>query len=243
MRLMKNLLIILGLIVLVTGCASTRLEQPLPSKTRIGVLASFDRQAQFDLVGTTMFQNFQYQHELPDFDPNKLAVIDAAAILRAKGYKVTTIPAPANIRQMEFIHFGFPDQKVVEARHAYLNQLATSYNIDTLLIITQQPVDFRSCERSDFILNLNGYGMLAHSFLGFGHAYLGIGYRLDLIRLQDFAVLASYSDNGMQQEKPTIWKDKFAQIPATDLAYIQKTLAQLLQQSLAKSIPKALSLE
>lgn len=255
MHHLKTLLITIAILLLLTGCMTTRLEQPLAKNTRIGVLSDLDQKAEFQFIGTTLFQNDEYQHTLPNFNPNRVATDEAANILRNKGYTVIAIDSsndpetkkPAKYKPLlgsnkeRFVNNGVARPEVGKGKYSYLRKLADKYNVDTLLLIEDSPVNF-GYDLGNTEYYFESYGILTRSFLGMHKTYLGIGYRVSLIRLNDFAVLATQSDSATKKEDKDLWKDKFEQIPANDLNYIEQSLKTLLTQSLKANIYKALSL-
>lgn len=244
MKTIKTLLT-LSVLLMLTACVSSRIEQPLPRNYRIGVLSNFEQQAKFEYVGTTLFQNTAYQHALPNFDMNKITSEVAVEILRKKGYSAVSLAFCQNNQSARFIDPGIVVPKVAKEKYSYFTQLATQQHIDAVLLIEQMPVAFNSSaidNCSGCTEYLDGYGVFTRNFLGLGYTYIGVSYKFYLIRLNDFAILAYQDGGAVKKATRPIWKYKYEQIPGCDLNYIEQLLVEGLYESLCVSISKALSI-
>jgi hypothetical protein len=227
--------ILLSGVCLLFGCVSVQLSQPLPKNTKVGVLSTYKNQADFKYLGTTIFQHSKYKHSLPDLQLNSKITKLVSKTLKEKGHKAIAInnmkiKSGKIIAQPEEINVYITDYG-----KTLLTQLKQQYGLNYLLIIKPYYVSpFGDSESS--LLALYGYGIFYNGSIFNKKAYIAGGYRINLIRLSDFKILAQQNGEFKKEVDIKIWKDQYKKISKKDLQYIAQTIENNLTASINSKV-------
>lgn len=249
---MKNfykLSIIVFYILCMSACVSLHLQQPLPKNSCIGVISTFNdnAQAEFKHMGTTMFQDDIYHHRLPNLELNSKIATLAYKTLNQYEYKgiiINELPKQKLFDQNVYGNFKFTvygNFKFTDYGNKFLQELTDKYKIDYLLLIVPGVADISKNEMND-ISYIKPYGICYRSFLGIKQIYIAGGYIIYLIDVKNSKVLVK--QDGLMKHKisSTMWKDTYDQIDKNELYYIVDVLEKEMPESISKKIIDILKL-
>lgn len=235
-----KILTLFFVVCLLMGCAAMQVRQSLPKGTRIGVLSMYSNDANFKHIGTTMFQNQQYKHSLPNLNLNSKITKRVCAVLKQYGYMGIDVNAMQLDLDKLAVNYGL-GFRITEYGKSYLKRLQSKYHVNYLLLIQPDGAYFGR-NKEDYLLSLWGYGLYYRSFFGMKYVYAAGGYRIYLIDVNNYRLLAQQLGETERKIRASVWKDKYAKMSKEDLRGIVSILGKEIPAAISTKVQKMLGL-
>jgi len=184
----RNIFVLLILTILFAGCANRHISEPLKGN-RIAVISNFRDKALFQRAGTTTADNISFYRGIPKFRINPLVVTSVANdIYKNRTHRVIPIYHHTN---HDLLTLDVSRQhRVTPEYHAYLSQLIAGKNIDSIVLIVPDTMDFGDGQYDGAIWSAAGYGLFNHDFVFIHTNKIFTAYMAYVIDAHTYRVIA-----------------------------------------------------
>lgn len=224
--------VLLSLLSLLAGCA-TAPREVLSTPARTVVVTSFEPFVRGVNVGTTVFQNRQWESTPAGFDGNEVATRFIEKTL------VQPVPVidgrTCNLAFEKADRFLFIDSGTAELTRR-LAELGRGKNVDRIVLLT-------TGSAQDWIAGTNqslkGFGLYRREAFGMKRIQVYGVFQLQIFDCHTEKIVASDTLKGAQQVYSVEWHDSWEAFPPSEQRRITTAYTQLLTENIAQLLTRA----